>query len=128
METTWRLVDERVSARRDIAKYQALIRRLGHAIRASLRTDRKRWAEEAGAEVEALLGSNPPLDREAWHRIKGWYKATVDRAPLPARVTLERIMAEREELYSYVPLPGTKIPISMQPFPVDDLVPMEYNI
>ena len=74
------------------------------------------------------MGSNPPLDREAWHRIKGWYKATVDRAPLPARVTLERIMAEREELYSYVPLPGTKIPISMQPFLVDDSVSMEYNI
>ena len=32
--------------------------------------DRKRRAEEAGAEVEELLGSDPPLHREAWHRIK----------------------------------------------------------
>ena len=69
--TTWRLVDERVSARRDIAKDRALILRLGRAIRASLRTDRKRRAEEAGAEVEALLRSDPPLHREASHRIKG---------------------------------------------------------
>ena len=40
-ETTWRLVDKRVSAHWDIEKDQALIRRLGRAIRASLRTDRK---------------------------------------------------------------------------------------
>ena len=56
LATMWRLVDERVSARRDIAKYQALIRRLGHAIRASLRTDRKRWAEEAGGRGRGTFG------------------------------------------------------------------------
>ena len=63
--TTWRLVDERVSARRDIAKNQALIRRLGRAIRAGLRKDRKRRAGEAGAEMEALLGLDTRLNREA---------------------------------------------------------------
>ena len=40
-ETTWRLVDEKVSARRDIAKYQVLIKRLGRAIKPSLLEDRK---------------------------------------------------------------------------------------
>ena len=48
---TWILINERVSARRDIAKDQALIRRLGRAIKASLREDRKRRAEEAGVEA-----------------------------------------------------------------------------
>ena len=82
---TWRLVDERVSARRDPAKDQALIRSLGRAMKASLATDRRRHAEKAGAEVEALVGGeNPPLIQESWHRIKGWYKAAVDRAPPPA--------------------------------------------
>ena len=52
----------------------------------------------------------------------------VDRAPLPARVTLERITAERVELYSNVPPPGTNIPISVQPFPVDDAMPTEEKI
>ena len=98
--TKWRLSDERVSARQDLAKDQALIRRLGCAIRASLGTDRKRRAEEAVAEVEALMVSDPPLHQEAWHRIKGWYKVAVERAPPPVRVTLERITAERVELYS----------------------------
>ena len=49
LETTWILVDKRVSARRDIAKDQALIRRLGRTIRESLRKDRKRRTEKAGA-------------------------------------------------------------------------------
>ena len=45
----WRLVDERVSARRDLAKDQALIRRLGRAIKVILREYKRRWAYEAGA-------------------------------------------------------------------------------
>ena len=74
------------------------------------------------------MGADPPLQWEAWHRIKGWYKAAVDHAPPPARVTLERIKAERVELYSYVPLPGKNIPISVHPFTVEDLVPTEDEI
>ena len=74
------------------------------------------------------MGSDPPLHREAWHRIKGCYKAAVDRDPPPARVTLERITADRVELNSYVPPPGTNILISVQPFPVDESVPTEDKI
>ena len=105
-----------------------MIRRLSRAIEARLREDRKRRAEEAVAEVETLLGSDPPIHREAWQRIKGWYKAAVDCAPLPAWVTLKQITVERVELYSHVPPPGTNIPIYMQPFPVDDSVPTEDEI
>ena len=60
-EATWRFVDKRVSARRDPAKYQALIWRLGCAIAESLKDDSRLWAEEAGKEVEKLLGLDPPL-------------------------------------------------------------------
>ena len=125
---TWRLVENRFSTRQDLAKDQALLRRLSPAIQASLTTDRRRQAEEAGEELEALFGSDPPMQREAWHRIKGWYKAAFDHAPPPAWVTLERIKAERVEMYSYVPPPGANIPISVQPFPVDDSIPMEDKI
>ena len=125
---TWILVDKRVSARQDLAKDQAIIWRLGCAIKASLRNDRHRREEEVGAEVEALMGSDPPLHQEALHGIKGWYKAAVDRALPPTQITLKRITAERVELYSYVPPPGTNIPISVEPFPVNDSVPMEDKI
>ena len=63
--------------------------------------DWRRQADEAGAEVGALVGADPPLAQEAWHRIQGWYKAAVDRALPPARVTLEWITAERVALYSH---------------------------
>ena len=125
---TWRLVDKRVSTCQDLAKDQSLIWRLVCAIKSSLRDDRQRQAEEAGAEVGKLMGSEAPLHWEDWHRIKWWYKAAVDRALSPAWVTLERITAEQVELYSYVPPPDTNISISVEPFPVDDSVPTEDEI
>ena len=85
---------------------QSLIWSLCCAIEASLKGDRRRQTEEAVAEVEALLGSDPPLHREDWHQIKGWYQAAFNRYPPPAWVTLNRITAEWLELYSYVPPPG----------------------
>ena len=74
------------------------------------------------------MGSNPPLHRESWHRIKGWYRTAVGRAPLPTWVTRELITAGRVELYRYIPPPGANIPIFVEPFPVDDSVPTEENI
>ena len=115
----WKLADKRVSARRDTAKDHALIQRLGRAIVASFKGDRRQQAEEVGKEVETLLGSDPPLHREAWHRLEGWYWAAVNRAPPPARVTLDRIMMERVDLYIYVPPPEANISISVETLPVD---------
>ena len=43
-----------------------------------LAEDRKRRADESGAEVEALVKVDLPLIQEAWYRIQGWYKAAVD--------------------------------------------------
>ena len=97
-------------------------------IAASLKDYMKRRAEEAGEEVEAILGLDPPLHWDTWNRIKGWYRTAVDRAPPPARVTLEQITVERMELYSYVPPSGVNIPISVEPFPVSDLVLTEDKI
>ena len=57
---------------------------MGKEIKESLAQDRRRRTEEAGAEVEALMKADPPLIQEAWHRLQGWYKAAVDRAPTPA--------------------------------------------
>ena len=125
---TWRLVNERVSARRDPAKGQAIKIRLGRDIKASLAVYRRRRADEAGADVEALVGVDPPLIQEAWPRIQGWYKDVLDCAPPPARFMLERITAERVALYSYVPPPGGNIPVNTQPFLVDYSVPEEGEI
>ena len=83
-ESTWRLINERVSAFRDPQYGQAFKRRLGKEVQKSLATDRRQQADELGAELEALVKAAPPLIQEAWYRLQGCYKAAVDRAPPPA--------------------------------------------
>ena len=78
---------------------QARIRRLSREIVARLKGDRKRRVEIAGEELETLLGADPLNLKEAWRRLKGWYKCAVNRAPPPARATLKRITAEWVKLY-----------------------------
>ena len=93
-----------------------------------MKGDRRRREEEARAEVDTQVGSDPPIHREASNRSKGWYWDAVDHAPPPDQVTLEWIMAERMDLYRYVLSPGTNIPIYVNPVPVDDSVPTEGEI
>ena len=69
-EGTWKLVDERVSARRG-PRVLARLRRLGRSIKAILKGDRRPRVEEVGKAVEALLGEDPPNAKEAWRRMKG---------------------------------------------------------
>ena len=80
--------------------------------------------------METLLGSDPPppLHREAWLWLKGWYRAAVYRHPPPAWVTPEQITADRVELYIYAPPPGDNIPNYVETFPVDESVPTEDEI
>ena len=75
-----------------------------------------------------MVGADLPLIQEAWYRIQGWFKAAVDRAPSPVRVTLERITAERVALYIRVPPPGDNIPVELENFEVKDAVPEEGEI
>ena len=69
-EETRRLVDERVTMRRK-ARARMGMRRLGRAIQASLKGDRRRPVEEVGSAVETLLKEDPPNAKEAWRRMKG---------------------------------------------------------
>ena len=96
-------------------------------IKESLAQDRRRRKGEAWAEVEAMMKADPPLIQEAWHRLQGWYKAAVDRVPPPARATLKRVTAERAKLYIRVP-PGDTIPVTIEPFVVEDGVPTEAEV
>ena len=82
-DKTWRLADKRVLARRG-TRVRARLRRLGRAIRARLKGDRRRRVEEAGKDVETLLGEDPPNVKEAWRRMKEWYRAAANRGPPPA--------------------------------------------
>ena len=60
MASTWKLVNDRVSAHRDLERDQAHIWRLGRAINASLKEDKLRRTEESFKEVERFLGVGLP--------------------------------------------------------------------
>ena len=47
---------------------------------------------------------------------------------LPARLTIERITEERVPMHHHIPPPGENTPISVDTFPLDELVPMEDDI
>ena len=48
---------------------------------ASLKLDHQHRAATLRTEVEATLASNPPLVKEAWIRMQGWYCEFEDRPP-----------------------------------------------
>ena len=60
--------------------------------------------------------------------MKGCYKAAANSTLPPVQVTLEQIMAEQVDLYHQVPPPRDNIPIPVDNFQVDDLVPMDGEI
>ena len=60
--------------------------------------------------------------------MKGLYKVVTGRAFPPARLTIKRITAERVALHHHIPPSWEKIPIYVDPLPMDDLVNMEDDI
>ena len=80
------------------------VRDLGRKIKAQTKGDNNQRAAEARAEVESLLASDhPPLVKEVWRRMRGWYKESINR-PLPlAHVNITRMTMERISLYKWVP-------------------------
>ena len=84
LEDTWRLVEKRFSMRQYTTRDQVLLQRLYCQIVVSLKADRRRWTEKIGGKIQSLLTFDPPLTKEAWFRMKGWYKAEAKCAPPPA--------------------------------------------
>ena len=107
------LINTRIEARR--RKEERISQVLRRAIKAGHQGDRQKQKSKAGSAVESLLAFDPPLIREAWIWMQGWYKATVNRPPTPAIVALATMKAEREELYQHVPLTGEPIPVGYIP-------------
>ena len=70
--------------------------------------------------MPSLLASDPPLIREAWIRMQGWYKDAVDHPPPPSRFAIANMMAERFKLYRHVPSLGQPIPLGVHPFLLEE--------
>lgn len=127
-DATWLLVDQRSSLRRNINHDRSEARRLTRKIKASLKTDRKARVAAAGTAIEADL--NAGKLREAWGKLKGWYKEASGRAPSPSRQDLDTVTAERITLYTREPPEnlGDPIPVLVDGFEIPDNVPDEDEI
>ena len=75
---TWRLIYTMIPEHWSRDSEQRHIRAISQQIKASLQDDRQRRSAEAGYADEYLLATEPPLIREAWIRMKGWYKDAVN--------------------------------------------------
>ena len=102
----WKLVYTRLEVRCDLTKDRADLWCLGLYIRTILKADCKGQAEIYTTTINSLLTLDPPMLKEAWIRMKVFYKAVTDLAPLPALVTIKWITTERVALYQHVSPPG----------------------
>ena len=80
---TRRIVDTRVSVRQDPAHNQGLLGCLSRQIAAILKEDWHQRVETARGNMEDLLTSEPPLQKEAYNHMKGWYKVASGCASPP---------------------------------------------
>ena len=118
---TWDLVDQRAQGRRAGTLVGGQLRELNRLIRKSFKADRKNRAQKAGEAVEAALRDNHV--REAWSRLKSWYRCASGRAPKPTRADLLEVSQEYKELYTQVESPGAPLELVVEPFDIDDHVP-----
>ena len=91
----------------------------------SLQKDRKQHADKYGSEVEALLKLDPPLTKEAWIQMRGWYHDVEYFSPTPSRVTITQMTAEILELYRRVTPPMRIILVALDPLPIGKSVSEE---
>ena len=89
-----------------------------------MKADWKPRVETAGGKIENLLTSGSPFHKESGHHMKGWYKIVAGRTLPPARITIERITEKRVALHHHTPPPGENIPLFVDPFLLDESVPM----
>ena len=106
-------------------RYKLLLRDMRWNVRASIQKYRKHLLKTSWAEVEALLIPDPPLVKEAWIQMRGWYRDVEYCSPTPSRVTITHMTADILELYRRVTPPMRIIPVALDPFPIGKSVSEE---
>jgi hypothetical protein len=120
LEESWRLIAHRAMLRHTGHLCQAGGRCLHHQVGASLRKDQADCTSHVGMLIESeLAGGNV---QEAFHHLKGWYRAASDMQAKPCRQTMERKTLERVDLYAQRVSPGDPLPINVAPTEINDNV------
>jgi len=125
-DTTWTLVDERAAMRRSPQFDRTAYRRVDRGVKAAIKADRLRRAEEAAEAINQHLSDNNL--QEAWNRTKAWYTQASDRPCAPSRADIQQVSDEYRDLYRQVEPPGDPIPVLVAPFDINDEIPTEDEI
>ena len=123
----WRLIENRVSTRREPGRDQQRLRQLGHAIPASLKEERRWRVTTAGEAVESLLTRDSPLQRESLEEDTGVVPRNGGSRPAahPSHTQADQ-GGNRGDIPRCTPPPrGETIPVSVPPYPIDNSVPTE---
>ncbi len=105
MDKTWKVINQRATLRRMGNLPLTAARQIGREIKASLAADCTQRAADAASTIKSHL-SNRAV-KEAWHALKGWYRAAEDHPPPACPETMAKQMAKRMELYARAPPMGT---------------------
>jgi hypothetical protein len=76
--------------------------------------------------VKSHLGNGAV--KEAWHALKGWYRAAENCPPSACSETMAKQMAKRVELYTRAPPMGTPLPFNFPYFKIPDGIPTDNEI
>jgi hypothetical protein len=78
-EATWKLIDQKASARKNGNTTQA--KEIGKQLRRSLKKDRQSRSDKVAEEIEACLVDDNV--KEAYGKLQGWYKQRSGHVPKP---------------------------------------------
>jgi hypothetical protein len=98
-------------------------RYLNRQIGVSLQKDWTDQTAAVGATVEAELARGNL--QEAFHHLKGWYRATTEMQAKPCYHTMEHQTLERVDLYARRESPGNPLPINVTLVVINDDVPTD---
>ena len=126
----WRIIDKRVSARREPGRFQAQLKRMRRTIREALKLERRRQVDTVGEDMERLLTRDPP-SAENQGGVYGdgtEHQWTMPHRPLDSHSSESRKSVWNSTApYPFPPPPpqGGNIPTFLLPSHIDDSIPME---
>jgi hypothetical protein len=97
-----------------------------HAIYTLLKGDRTAHAAQVGESIVPNLAEGNV--HEAFHHLKGWYRAAMETQAWPCFQTIEKQTAERVDLYQQCESPGLPVAINIAPVDVRDNTPTNREI
>ncbi len=125
-EESWRLIAHRAMLRRTGCLCQMGGHCMQRQIGAMLCKDHADRMEWVGTLIESKLTRGNV--QEAFHHLKGWYRATSEMQARPCFHTMERQTSERVDLYARRLLPGDPLPINVERTKINDDVPLDGEI